>query len=188
MHEWQCVHCFILVLCHYQDFLFKLMSCQLYYTSRYLQPWYQVVFLLVLPSYALDSEGDKQVHKQTFYILAVIVILIVPGSSIIDFWFEWAILTRMVPPVWYLNGRSTFLCTMKFGRRATGGTSVIWATLILHYKETAENTQNKGGMEERLIFKQAQYISFKLSLRLSPKHTFYLSLLNNLHAAIIYFQ
>lgn len=75
-----------------------------------------------------------------------------------EFWFQWAVLTRMVPPVWYLNGRSTFLCTMKFGRRATGGTSVIWATLMLHYKETAEITQNKGGMEERLIFKQAHFI------------------------------
>lgn len=38
MHEWQYVHCFILDLCHYQDFFFKLMSCQLYYTSHYLQP------------------------------------------------------------------------------------------------------------------------------------------------------
>lgn len=140
------------------------MSCQLYYTSRYLQPWYQVVFLLVLPSYGLDSEGAKQIHKQTFYILVVpvIVILIVQCStctcSTIEFWFQWAVLTRMVPPVWYLNGRSTFLCTIKFGRRATGGTSVIWATLMLHYKETAEITQNKGGMEERLIFKQAHFI------------------------------
>lgn len=80
------------------------------------------------------------------------------SSSTIEFWFQWAVLTRMVPPVWYLNGRSTFLCTMKFGRRATGGTSVIWATLMLHYKETAEITQNKGGMEERLIFKQAHFI------------------------------
>lgn len=34
----------------------------------------------------------------------------------------------------------------------------------------------------------SKLISFKLSLRLSPKHTFYLSLLNDLHAAIIYFQ
>lgn len=35
------------------------------------------------------------------------------------------------------------------------------------------------------LYKQAHFVS----LRLSPKHTFYLSLLNNLHAAlIIYFQ
>lgn len=79
-------------------------------------------------------------------------------NSNTEFWFQWGVLTRMVPPVWYLNGRSTFLCTIKFGRRATGGTSVIWATLMLHYKETAEITQNKGGMEERLIFKQAHFI------------------------------
>lgn len=80
MHEWQCVHCFILDLCRYQDFFFQTNVMPIilfYYTSRYLQPWYQVVFLLVLPSYGLDSEGDKQIHKQTFYILVVIVILIV---------------------------------------------------------------------------------------------------------------
>ena len=46
-----------------------------------------------------------------------------------------AILTKIVPPVWYLNGRSTFLWTMKLGRKATGGTSVIWATWKLHCKK-----------------------------------------------------
>ena len=41
--------------------------------------------------------------------------------------------TSIDPPVCILMGLRTFLCTMKFGRRATGGTSHIMATLALHY-------------------------------------------------------
>lgn len=76
----------------------------------------------------------------------------------------------MVPPVWYLNGRSTFLCTMKFGRRATGGTSVIWATLMLHYKETAETMHSKqrrisggGGVTSVISIKEGLSVSSSMS-------------------------
>ena len=41
--------------------------------------------------------------------------------------------TSIDPPVCILMGLRTFLCTMKFGRRATGGTSHIMATFALHY-------------------------------------------------------
>ena len=41
--------------------------------------------------------------------------------------------TSIDPPVCILMGLRTFLCTMKFGRRARGGTSHIIATFALHY-------------------------------------------------------
>lgn len=44
-----------------------------------------------------------------------------------------SLITSIVPPVWYLIGCSTFLWTRKFGIKATGGTSVIPATLMLHW-------------------------------------------------------
>lgn len=156
MHEWQYVHCFILDLCHYQDFFFQtnVMPIILHLTLfATLVP----SCLSACPSKLCIRLGRGQPNPQAD-ILHSCCKSYFNSSSTIEFWFQWAVLTRMVPPVWYLNGRSTFLCTMKFGRRATGGTSVIWATLILHYKETAEITQNKGGMEERLIFKQAHFI------------------------------
>lgn len=45
------------------------------------------------------------------------------------------ILTSIVPPVWNRRGLRTFLCTIKLGRQATGGTSVIPATLILNWEK-----------------------------------------------------
>ena len=43
------------------------------------------------------------------------------------------ILTMIVPAVWKRNGFSSLLCTTKFGRIATGGTSTTIATFILDY-------------------------------------------------------
>jgi hypothetical protein len=43
-----------------------------------------------------------------------------------------ALPTMMVPPVWVRRGLSTFLCTRKFGRKMTGGISVMVATTKDH--------------------------------------------------------
>ena len=45
------------------------------------------------------------------------------------------LLTSIEPPVCILMGFRTFRCTMKFGRRASGGTSQIMATRALHYNK-----------------------------------------------------
>ena len=50
--------------------------------------------------------------------------------------------TSIDPPVCILIGLRTFLCTMKFGRRATGGTSHIMATLALHYQQKKKAYSN----------------------------------------------
>lgn len=57
--------------------------------------------------------------------------------------------TKTVPPVCNLSGFNTTLWTIKFGKRATGGTSVTAATFQDHLKTETPNITRVWNMTQQ---------------------------------------